>query len=130
MNPAEFLKRLMVEGVSVALSSGGTISVTGDQSAVDKWLPLIRDREPGILRELHQELRREIVRAMLKDQPDKPYAVYVVDASANPLVVIVGIRNIVTFEMEIPQRYYNHMVLMELIEIHTEEWREYLRNLW
>ena len=67
MNPAEFLERLMVEGVSVELSSTGTISVTGDQFAVDKWLPLIRDREPGILRELHQELRREIVRAMLKD---------------------------------------------------------------
>ena len=57
MNPAEILERATVEGVSVALSSMGTIRVTGDQSAVDRWLPTIRDNKPSILRELQRELQ-------------------------------------------------------------------------
>ena len=36
-------------------------------------------------------------------------------------MVAVGIRNIASFEMEIPQSYYDEMVLLDLIEIHALE---------
>lgn len=116
MSPAEILERATVEGVSVALSSTGTIKVTGDQLVVDKWLPLIRDHKPSILRELHRELRREKVLALLEAEADKRYAIYVADASTDPVVVAVGVRNIATFELEIPLKYYDGMELLELVE--------------
>ena len=71
----------------------GHVRVTGDQSAVDRWLPTIRDNKPSILRELHRELRREKVLALLEAQADKRYAIYVSDASTDPVVVAVGVRN-------------------------------------
>ena len=116
MSPAEILERATVEGVSVMLSSMDTIRVTGDQSAVDRWLPTIRDNKPSILRELQRELRREKVLALLEAQADKRYAIYVADASTDPVVVAVGVRNIATFEMEIPLKYYDGMELLELVE--------------
>ena len=121
MSPAEILERATVEGVSVALSSMDTIRVTGDQSAVDRWLPTIRDNKPSILRELHRELRREKVLALLEAQADKRYAIYVTDASTDPVVVAVGVRNIATFEMEIPLKYYDGMELLELVESYGVE---------
>lgn len=118
MNPTEIIERATVEGVTLALSPAGTITATGDQSAVDKWLPTIRDNKPSILYELQRERRRAKVLAMLEAAPGTRYAVHVADASTDPVVVAVGIREIATFELEIPHKYYDGMVLLELIEKH------------
>jgi hypothetical protein len=116
MTAEGILKLATVEGVSVALSSTGTVNVTGDQAAVDKWLPAIREHKPNILNELHRERRRTEVLALLEASPGTRYAVYVEDASTDPVFVAVGVQNLATFEMEIPQKYYEGMELQELIE--------------
>lgn len=116
MTPVEILERATVEGVSVSLSSTDTIRVTGDEAAVDRWLPAIRDHKPSILTELHRERRRARVLALLEASSDKRYAVFVSDDSTDSVVVAVGVRNIETFGMEIPQKYYDSMELLELIE--------------
>jgi hypothetical protein len=121
MTPEEILERATVEGVSVALSSTETVRVTGDQAAVDRWLPVIREHKPNILNELHRQRRRIEVLALLEASPGTRYAVYVEDATADPVLVAVGVRNIATFEMEIPQKYYDGMELLELIEKQTGE---------
>jgi hypothetical protein len=121
MTPEEILERATVEGVSVALSSTETVRVTGDQAAVDRWLPFIREHKPNILNELHRQRRRTEVLALLEASPDTRYAVYVEDATTDPVLVAVGVRNIATFEMEIPQKYYDGMELLELIEKQTGE---------
>jgi hypothetical protein len=116
MTPEEILERATVAGVSVALSSTGTVRVTGDQAAVEKWLPPIREHKPNILNELHRERRRTEVLALLEASPGTRYAVYVEDAATDPVFVAVGVQNLATFEMEIPQKYYDGMELRELIE--------------
>lgn len=121
MKPEEILERATVEGVSVALSSTGTVRVTGDQAAVDRWLPVIREHKPNLLNELHRERRRTEVLALLEASPGTGYAVYVEDASTDPVLVAVGVRNIATFEMEIPQKYYDGIELLELVEKHSGE---------
>ena len=121
MTPEEILKLATVEGVSVALSSTGAVRVTGDQAAVDRWLPAIREHKPNILNELHRERRRTAVLALLEASPGTRYAVHVEDASTDPVLVAVGVRNIATFEMEIPQKYYGGMELLELIEKQSVE---------
>jgi hypothetical protein len=121
MNPTEIIEQATVEGVILALSPAGTITATGDQSAVDRWLPTIRNNKPSILCELHRERRRTKVLAMLEAAPGTRYAVHVADASTDPVVVAVGIREIATFELEIPHKYYDGMVLLELIEKHSGE---------
>jgi hypothetical protein len=122
MTPEEILERATVEGVSVALSSTETIRVTGDQAAVDRWLPAIREHKPNILNELHRQRRRTEVLTLLEASPATRYAVYVEDATTDPVLVAVGVRNIATFEMEIPQKYYDGMELLELIEKQTGEY--------
>jgi hypothetical protein len=121
MTPEEILERATVEGVKVALSSTETVRVTGDQAAVDRWLPVIREHKPNILNELHRQRRRTEVLALLEASPGTRYAVYVEDATTDPVLVAVGVRNIATFEMEIPQKYYDGMELLELIEKQTGE---------
>ena len=99
MSPAEIIERATEEGVLLALSSSGSISAKGDQSAIDRWLPTIKQNKTAIVAELQLERRRAKVLAMLRDKP--------------------GIRYLATFEMNIPQAYYDAFALLELIENHT-----------
>ena len=119
MTPVEIIEQATVEGVTLALSPAGTITATGDRAAVSHWLPVIRQSKTEILAELHLERRRTKVLAMLREDPSIRYAIDVVDANTDPVVVSIGIRHVATFEMNIPQAYYNAFALLELIEEHT-----------
>ncbi len=118
MNAAQMIEQAAVEGVVLALSQTGTIKATGDQFAVDKWLPMICDYKPVILLELQRELRRTKVLDMLQGTR---FALLVDDDSADPVIATVAISNVATFEMAIPQHSYDGMVLLELIEKHYGE---------
>ena len=119
MSPAEIIERATEEGVLLALSSTGSISAKGDQSAIDRWLPAIKQSKAAIIAELQLERRRAKVLAMLRDSPGIRYAIEVVDANTDPVIVSIGIRNVATFEMNIPQAYYDAFTLLEVIEKHT-----------
>ena len=118
MNPAEIIEQATAEGVILALSPAGTIKATGDQSAVDKWVPTIRNNKTGILCELQREYRRNKVLALLEG---KRFALFVDDDKTDPVIAAVGIRDLATFELAIPRHSYDGMVLLELIEKHFEE---------
>ena len=119
MSPAEIIERATEEGVLLALSPSGSISAKGDQSAIDRWLPAIKQRKAAIIAELQLERRRAKVLAMLRDNPGLRYAIEVADANSDPVIVAIGIRNVATFEMNIPQTYYDALALLELVEKHT-----------
>ena len=118
MNTAEIIERASAEGVILALSPTGTIKASGDQSAVDRWLPMIRNNKPGILCELQREARRAKVLALLEG---KRFALFVEDDKTDPVIAAVAIRDLATFELAIPQHSYDGMVLLELIEKHYGE---------
>jgi hypothetical protein len=118
MTPVEIIEQATVEGVTLALSPAGTITATGDQSAVDRWLPVIRDNKPSILCELQRERRRAKVLALLEG---KRFALFVDNDKTDPVIATVGIREVATFELAIPRHSYDGMVLLELIEKHYGE---------
>ncbi len=119
MSPAEIIEGATEEGVLLALSPSGSISAKGDQSAIDHWLPTIKQSKTAIIAELQLERRRAKVLAMLRDNPSNRYAIEVMDANTDPVIVSIGIRNVATFEMNIPQAYYDAFALLELIKKHT-----------
>ena len=118
MNVAEMIDHVAADGVILALSQTGKIKATGDQSAVDKWLPMIRNYKPAIVCELLREIRRTRVVDMLEG---KRFALFVENEETDPVIATVAIRNVATFEMAIPQHSYDGMVLLELIEKHYGE---------
>lgn len=124
MSPAEIIERVTAEGVLLALSPSGSISAKGDPSAIDRWLPAIRQSKDAIIVELQLDRRRAKVLAMLRDNPSIRYAIEVVDANTDPVIVSIGIRNVATFEMTIPQAYYDAFALLDLIEKHTGDKHE------
>ena len=119
MSPAEIIERATEEGVLLAISSSGSISAKGDQSAIDRWLPAIKQSKAAIIAKLKLERRRAKVLAMLHDNPGIRYAIEVLDANGDPVIVSIGIRNVATFEMNISQAYYDTFALLDLIEKHT-----------
>ena len=121
MSPMEIIEQATVEGVTLSFSPAGKLTAIGEQTAVDKWLPTIRDNKPSILYEIHREYRRTQVLAKLEAEPSTRYAVYVADASTDPVIATVGIRDVATFEMAIPRHSYDGMVLLLLIEEYYEE---------
>ncbi|MEF8766362.1 MAG: hypothetical protein ABTS16_12900 [Candidatus Accumulibacter phosphatis] len=119
MSPTEIIELATEESVLLALSPSGSISAKGDQSAIDRWLPVIRQSKAAIIAELQLQCRRAKVLAMLRDNLGARYAIEVVNASTDPVIVSIGIRNVATFEMNITQAHYDAFVLLELIEKHT-----------
>ena len=118
MNTAELIEQVTAAGVILALSPAGTIKATGDQSAVNRWLPTIRDNKPDILLELHREQRRIKVLELLGG---KRFALFVDNDNTDPVIATVGIRDVATFELAIPRHSYDGMVMLELIEKHYGE---------
>ena len=121
MSPAEIIEGATEAGVLLALSPSGSISAKGDQSAIDRWLPAIKQSKAAIITELQLEGRRAKVLAMLRENPGIRYAIEVLNANTDPVIVSIGIRNVVTFEMNIPQAYYDAFALLDLIKKHAEE---------
>lgn len=119
MSPAEIIERATEEGVLLALSPSGSISAKGDPLAIDRWLPAIKQSKAAIIAKLQLEHRCAKVRAMLRDNPGIRYAIEVLDANTDPVIVSIGIGNVATFEMAIPPAYYDAFALLGLIEKHT-----------
>jgi len=119
MSPAEIIERACQAGVLLALSPSGHISAKGDPTAIEQWQPAIKQSKAAIIAALQLERRHAKVLAMLRDNPGIRYAIEVVDANTDPVIVTVGISNVATFEMDIPQAYYDAFALLELIENHT-----------
>jgi hypothetical protein len=49
MTPATIIREAQADGVRLALSPAGTIKVTGDGAAVNRWLATIRERKAEII---------------------------------------------------------------------------------
>jgi hypothetical protein len=109
MTPVEIIEQATVDGVILALFTADTITATGDQSAVDRWLPIIRGNKPRILYELQRECGRAKVLALLEGER---FALFVNNDKTDPVIAAVGIRGVATFELSIPRHSYHEMMLI------------------
>jgi hypothetical protein len=96
MTPVEIIEQATVDGVILALFTADTITATGDQSAVDRWLPIIRGNKPKVL-------------ALLEGER---FALFVNNDKTDPVIAAVGIRGVATFELSIPRHSYHEMMLI------------------
>lgn len=130
MTTAMIILEAKADGVILALSDTGTIKATGDRTAVNRWLPIIRENKPGIVAALQEtvnddalsepaaEGRRQKVLEMLRDTPGIRYAVMVDDPDTDPVIMALGIRDVETCELAIPRAKYDPFLLLDLIERH------------
>lgn len=121
MTPEEIIHQTTFEELILTLADDGNIKVVGDQSIIDKWLPLLREHKTGIVELLRIELKQQRVKEMLAADPVKKYAVLVEDAQSDPVVVTVGIKGIAAFQMHIPQAHYDGIALLEVIEQYSTD---------
>ena len=49
MTPATIIKQAKADGVSLALSQTGSIKAIGNEQAITRWIPLIRERKAELL---------------------------------------------------------------------------------
>lgn len=49
MNPRSIIQQATADGVKLALSAAGNIKATGDDAAVERWLPTIREHKVEII---------------------------------------------------------------------------------
>jgi hypothetical protein len=75
----------------------------------------------GEIEEAANDTRQERVEEMLSANPELKYAVLVDDATTDPVTVTVGIRKIAVFDLEIPQKNYHGLSLLQVIEQYAEE---------
>jgi hypothetical protein len=130
MTPAAIIKAAAAEGVTLALTPAATIKASGDGTAVNRWLPIIREHKPGVVAALQQalndealpapatETRRQRVLKMLADNPALRLAV-VCDGAGDPVPVAVAIREKGSVEILIPAARFDPFALLELVEQHT-----------
>lgn len=118
MSPIGIIELAEDDGVQLALSPSGGITVKGQQSAIDRWLPTIRQNRTPIILRFQIESRRDWVLATLRENPGIRYAIEVIDPDTDPVVICIGIRSIATFEIKVPQARYDPFVLLELLEKH------------
>ena len=130
MTPAAIIKAAAAEGVTLALTPVATIKASGDGTAVNRWLPIIREHKPGVVAALQQalndealpapatETRRQRVLRMLADNPALRLAV-VCDGAGDPVPVAVAIRGKGSVEVLIPTARFDPFALLELVERHT-----------
>ena len=131
MTPVQIIERAAADGVRLALSPVGTIKASGDQVAVNRWLPAIREHKPGIVAALQEaandeplldplaEARRQRVSALLAERPSIQYAL-VTNTEADPEAVLIAfaIRGKATCELCIPRDRYAPFLLLELLDKH------------
>lgn len=125
MTPAAIIIQAHRDGVELALTPHGTIRAHGEQAAVERWVPLLREHKPSLVDYLkagpdpEAERRRNKVLAMLASDPGLRYAVAVTDPDSDPVHVAVGIRNTATFELDIPRACYDLAGLLALLNEHS-----------
>lgn len=121
MTPDEIIKSAAFDGLTIALSDQDMMRCAGDQDAVKRWLPTLRENKAAIVFELHRERRRAKVLAMLGD--GRKYAVLVENDTTDPVIATCAIRGVATFELAIPRHSFTGIVLLELLEKHSTETR-------
>ncbi|MCP5187029.1 MAG: hypothetical protein H6991_04625 [Pseudomonadales bacterium] len=116
MTPGDIIEVAEEDGVQLTLSRAGGISAKGLKSAIDCWLPAIRQSKAAIVEKLVLEGRRARVIAELLENPDFRYVIEVMDPDTDPVIISIGIRGLATFEIKVPQARYNPFALLQLLE--------------
>jgi hypothetical protein len=119
MSPSEIIDQATSDGLTLMLAEDRNIKAGGDTNVIERWLPFFREHKAAIIELLRKDLRKQRVLEMLSGNPALKYAVLVDQASSDPVCVMVAIRGIAAFELEIPQAHYDGIALLEVLDQHS-----------
>jgi hypothetical protein len=131
MTPAKIIKEAAADGVNLGLSSSGTIKATGDQAAVTRWLPKIREQKAAIVEMLREAGNDPVKPTQADGRMNKMIDQlggdlgpgYAMEAhhDVEPEVVILSlaIQGKAACELRVPKSRYDAFVLLDLIAKHT-----------
>jgi len=133
MNPRKIIEEAQADGVELALSPTGNITAVGNDEAVKRWLPIIRQSKAELISALRAandstyealpdpaaDRRRHQVLAMLRESPTIKYAVLTDDqADPDAVIVALAIRGRGSCELNIPRQKWDGVLFLELLERH------------
>ena len=133
MTPATIIKQAAADGVRIALTDTGTIKALGDQAAVNRWLPSIREQKPGVMAALRKadndpikptpaDEHIEKMIAKLESDPGLRYAMEThTEIDPDAVILTLAIRGKGACELRIPKSRYDAFTLLDLIEKHTTQ---------
>lgn len=52
MNPTDIIRQVSADGVTLKVTPAGTLKATGNQAAIDRWVPVLKACKPDIIAEL------------------------------------------------------------------------------
>lgn len=52
MSPTDIIRQVSADGVTLKVTSAGTLKAIGDQAVIDRWLPILKASKPDIIAEL------------------------------------------------------------------------------
>jgi len=116
MEAAEIIEYLREQNFTVK-ADGQYLELSPPEKITDELIQRLRKHKPAILEELKREERRLKVLAMLEENPDSQRAIITdLDSDPDNVILTIAIRDVATFEMQVPKDKYDAFVLLELIE--------------
>jgi len=131
MTPLVIIESAAEDGVTLSLSSTGGIKVDGDEQAVRRWQPMIREHKPAILAILRGDASRvskpnpmgsrmtEVVSKLHADPGLRLVVATDTETDEDNVIVTVAIRDKGACELRMPKSRYDAFLLMELIDRYT-----------
>ncbi len=111
----ELLESLKADGISIQ-ANGQVIELFPPEKVTEDLIQRLRASKLEIIAELKRMERRQKVLDILAKNPDKQRAYITDDTDKRVVILAIGIRNVATFEMEIPRAEYDPFVLLNLID--------------
>lgn len=97
-------------------ADGDYIELSPPEKVTKELLQRLRENKPEILAALQAEERRKKVLSMLAENPDKKRA-FITDSivDSQNIILAIAIRDLASFEMQIPKAKYDPFLFIELI---------------
>lgn len=116
MEAIEIIEYLREQNFTVK-AEGDYLELSPPEKITEELIQRLRQHKPAIIAELKREERRLKVLAILAENPDSQRAIITdLDSDPDDVILIIAIRNVATFEMQIPKDKYDAFALLELIE--------------
>jgi hypothetical protein len=116
MSPANLIRQAFIAGVALELSPLGNITVRGESSAVAELRSALTESKSEVVAKLLFQRWRTAVPFVLNAYPDVRVIIKVVDVTTDPVNVFIGIRDLATFAIRIPQATFSAHGLFEIAE--------------
>ena len=100
----------------IVKADGDFLELSPPEKITDELIQRLRQHKPAILAELKKEERRKKILDMLAEKPELQRAITTdLDSDPDNVILTTAIRDVATFEMQIPKDKYDPFTFLEMI---------------